>query len=251
MARPPTVSSSRTYLRAAGAGTALLATAVLGACSGSSSGGGPAAPPHTETTIATVTHSASGSSGVSSGSSTPAPRTSPRSTASSASDGGGSTDSGNNSGSTTAAYCKESQLLARIDPQKIPGNNRNGERAVIIDIVNKSNSTCVLYGYPGAAIVASSGKQVKQAKRTIRGRLLGFAPGHNTLPRVVLGPGRVATAGIEGTDQQEYGAAQAGCDNPPYPRILVTPPNTRIPVPFTVTWPICYSFTVHPVNYHS
>jgi hypothetical protein len=47
---------------------------------------------------------------------------------------------------------------------------------------------------------------------------------------------------IEGVDTRKQGAAQAGYAET-LPRILVTPPNTRI----AVSWPACFSFDVHPV----
>lgn len=49
-----------------------------------------------------------------------------------------------------------------------------------------------------------------------------------------------------GVDLQQSGAAQAGCDTS-LPSILVTPPNTRVAVPFDVSWAACYSFDIHPV----
>jgi hypothetical protein len=119
---------------------------------------------------------------------------------------------------------------------------------VVVDFENTSSSSCTLFGYPGAAVVDASGKQTQQAKRTLRGPLGGLPTGQGNPVAVRLRPHEYASALIEGTDQQERGAAQAGCDAPKNPRILVTPPNTRTAVPFTVGWPQCYSFTVHPVR---
>ncbi len=248
MTRPFAVLPTCTPARLAGVGAAVLAAGLLGACSGSSSGGAPSTQASTATATttatATVTTSPASTTAVSTGTA-----------AGSGGAGAGSSEgtsggSGNGSGGAgTAAYCKEKQLRASIEHTAIPGNGTHGERAVIVDFTNTSNSTCVLYGYPGAAVLNASKQQVTEAKRTIRGRLLGYAPGHDTLVHVTLKPGQVANAGIEGTNQQEQGAAQAGCDADPNPQIEVTPPNTRTPVPFDVTWPICYSFTVHPVNY--
>lgn len=149
--------------------------------------------------------------------------------------------------------CAESQLRASIDPRHIPGNGTPGKdgrvrHAVLIDFQNTSTSTCVLNGYPGAAIVDEAGRQVRQAVRTLNGGLLGLTTGQHTAPPVTLAPRAYAAAGVEGVDEHDLGTVQAGCDAPRYPRILVTPPNTEIPVPFTVGWPRCYSFEVHAVR---
>ena len=238
MARP---SVNRTCIRVSGVAIALLSVGVLAACSGSTSGGGsptsPASTP-TDTTTATATVTTSA-----------APPATRSATHSASGNGSGSNSHGGGSGADTSAYCKESQLRASIENTSVPGSGKHGRKAVIVDFRNKSNSTCVLYGYPGAAVLNASRQQVTQAKRTVRGALLGYAPGHNSLVHVSLEPGSVAKAGIEGTDQQEQGAAQAGCDATANPQIEVTPPNTRIAVPFDVSWPVCDSFTVHPVNY--
>ncbi|HEX8092609.1 DUF4232 domain-containing protein [Jatrophihabitans sp.] len=151
------------------------------------------------------------------------------------------------------ARCAESQLRASIDPRHIPGNGTAGKdgrllHAVLIDFQNTSRSTCVLDGYPGAAIVDEAGHQVRQATRTLQGPLLGLPVGQSVATPVTLAPQAYASAGLEGVDERNPGTAQAGCDAPHYPRILITPPNTFIPVPFTVGWPRCYSFEVHAVR---
>jgi len=119
---------------------------------------------------------------------------------------------------------------------------------VLIDFENTSSAACTLYGYPGAAIVDDAGAQIRQATRSLRGPLGGLPDSQDTPPRVQLQPHTFAAALVEGVDQKQAGAAQAGCDAPDYPQILITPPNTTTPVPFTVGWPKCYSFTVHPVR---
>jgi hypothetical protein len=151
----------------------------------------------------------------------------------------------------TTTNCAESQLRATIDPRHIPGNgtlDANGatKKGVIVDFENTSRTTCRLIGYPGAATVNAAGRQITQASRTLRGELDGLPTGSNKIPAVSLAPGHYAGAMIEGVDTRKQGAAQAGCAET-LPRILVTPPNTRIAVPFTVPWPACYSFDIHPV----
>jgi hypothetical protein len=154
-------------------------------------------------------------------------------------------------GTSSTANCAESQLRASIDPRHIPGNgtlDATGatKKGVIVDFENTSKTTCTLIGYPGAATVNAAGTQITQATRTLRGDLDGLPKGSNKIPAVALAPGHYAAAMIEGVDTRKAGAAQAGCAET-VPRILVTPPNTRIAVPFKVTWPACYSFDVHPV----
>lgn len=150
---------------------------------------------------------------------------------------------------TTA--CREAQLRATIDPRDVPGNGTNDskgrrQRGVIVDFQNTSATSCDLSGYPGAATVDAAGDQVIQATRTPRGSLDGLPAGSDTIPVVTLTPGHYADAMIEGVDRQKPGAAQAGCAADA-PSILVTPPNTRIAVPFRVSWPACDSFDIHPV----
>jgi hypothetical protein len=152
---------------------------------------------------------------------------------------------------SSTTNCAESQLRATIDSRHIPGNgtlDANGatKKGVIVDFENTSTTTCRLTGYPGAATVNAAGRQITQATRTLRGDLGGLPKGSNKIPAVSLAPGHYVAAMIEGVDTGTQGAAQAGCSET-RPRILVTPPDTRIAVPFTVSWPACFSFDVHPV----
>jgi hypothetical protein len=142
-------------------------------------------------------------------------------------------------------------LRATIDPRHIPGNgtlDANGatKKGVLVDFENISKTTCRLIGYPGAATVNAVGAQITQATRTLRGDLGGLPKGSDRISAVSLVSGHYAAATIEGADTKKQGAAQAGCSET-RPRIVVTPPNTRIAVPFTVSWPACFSFDVHPV----
>lgn len=138
--------------------------------------------------------------------------------------------------------CAESQLRASVAADDIAGVSAH---VVRLNFLNKSGSACTLYGWPGAAIVDSSGSQVQQAKRVEGGAVGGTIEKPRT---VTVAPGASAYAYLEGSSTREQGAAQAGCDAPKYPRILVTPPNTDIPVPFTIGWPQCTSFRVHPIR---
>lgn len=197
----------------------------------------------------------SGSSGAggSSGSAAPGASGSPSSGATGGSGGGSSSSPGGSASPSGPANCAEAQLRASIDPRHIPGNGTvdrlgRAQHGVLVDFKNISTSACVITGYPGAAVVADSGKQVQQGRRTLRGALGGLPSTQNTPPQITLQPGAYVAATIEGVDQKQVGAAQAGCDDAKYPKILITAPNTTVPVPFTVGWPKCYSFDVHPVR---
>lgn len=216
---------------------AVLGAAALAACSGSGGSGSSGAagtsaaspsssvPASTAHATATVTRTATSSPAGSAGSAGPS-----------------------GTGATGLRDCAESQLRASIDPRPVKGSSTTGDYARIVDFTNTSSRSCLIHGYPGAAITYADGTQYAQATRTIRGKLLGLPTSQDTLPTVTLRPGAVASAGIEGVNRKEQGAAQAGCDDSFYPGILVTPPNTSTPVPFDVRWPKCFSFTVHPAN---
>lgn len=142
-----------------------------------------------------------------------------------------------------APRCAESQLHASIDPRHIPGNGTTGpdgrlRHAVLLDFENTSRHTCTLRGYPGAAILDYHGNQVKQARRTTAGTY-----GGHKVRTVTLRPKHYAAAFLEGKKSTKPG----NCGEH-FPAILVTPPNTAHAVRFTVKWPKCFSFVVHPVR---
>lgn len=151
--------------------------------------------------------------------------------------------SASNGGASGPTRCAESQLRASVVAANIPSLNRHVDK---LTFTNTSGTTCILSGYPGAAVVDSSGKQVQQAERVVGGPVGGTI--EKSAGPVTLRAGTTAYAWLEGSSTREQGAAQAGCDGPRYPRILVTPPNTETAVPFTIGWPVCYSFDVHPVR---
>ncbi len=80
----------------------------------------------------------------------------------------------------------------------------------------------------------------------------GLGPSVITVPRVSLGPGQVASAVVEGTDNP---VGTEVC--PYYPTLLVTPPNLTEHVQVTVSGlgtqagyvglPGCSAIEVHPV----
>jgi hypothetical protein len=81
----------------------------------------------------------------------------------------------------------------------------------------------------------------------------GLGPSVTAIPRVPLGPGQVASAIVEGTDNPI--GAQTSC--PYYPYLLVTPPSLTEHVQLTVFglgtqpgyvgFPGCSEIEVHPV----
>lgn len=75
-------------------------------------------------------------------------------------------------------------------------------------------------GYPGVAALDALGNQIVQAKRTMNGMSGGVQNG-TSIPVVVLAPGQVASAEIEGGDVPT--GAATSC--PTYPAFLVTPPG--------------------------
>ncbi|WP_077797175.1 DUF4232 domain-containing protein [Streptomyces sp. JHA26] len=111
--------------------------------------------------------------------------------------------------------CHTSELRAsvgRVDPGA-------GQRNFPLVLTNTSARTCTLYGYPGAAFVDASGKQ------------LGPAPERTPAsPRTVtLTPGGSAWAGLSFSSPQISGARTAAPA-----ALLVTPPDEREPI--EVTW---------------
>ncbi|MDT0612590.1 DUF4232 domain-containing protein [Streptomyces lancefieldiae] len=115
----------------------------------------------------------------------------------------------------TDGRCHTSALSAavgRVDPGA-------GQRNFPIVLTNTSEGTCTLYGYPGAAFVDASGKQLGPDPRR--------APA--SPQTVTLAPGKSAWAGLSFSSPQISGARTA---TPA--ALLVTPPDEREPI--KVTW---------------
>jgi hypothetical protein len=64
---------------------------------------------------------------------------------------------------------------------------------------NSGSAACTLTGYPGAALLAATGGQL-QIARTPQGYMGGLSPRARANPVVRLGPGRSASAILEGED---------------------------------------------------
>ncbi|MGW7280428.1 DUF4232 domain-containing protein [Streptomyces sp. NPDC054844] len=133
-------------------------------------------------------------------STTPAVTTAPSDTAGSAS-----------ASARTDGRCHTSELRAavgRVDPGA-------GQRNFPIVLTNTSDRTCTLYGYPGAAFVDASGKQLGPDPER--------AP---SSPRTVtLTAGKSAWAGLSFSSPQISGARTASPA-----ALLVTPPDERDPI---------------------
>ncbi|WP_328564176.1 DUF4232 domain-containing protein [Streptomyces coelicoflavus] len=111
----------------------------------------------------------------------------------------------------TDGRCHTSELRAsvgRVDPGA-------GQRNFPIVLTNTSERTCTVYGYPGAAFVDASGKQLGPDPERAAGS-----------PRTVtLTPGKSAWAGLSFSSPQISGARTA---TPA--ALLVTPPDEREPL---------------------
>ncbi|MFB6549498.1 DUF4232 domain-containing protein [Streptomyces sp. NPDC056405] len=111
----------------------------------------------------------------------------------------------------TDGRCHTSELRAavgRVDPGA-------GQRNFPIVLTNTSDRTCTLYGYPGAAFVDASGKQLGPDPER--------AP--SSPETVTLTPGKSAWAGLSFSSPQISGARTA---TPA--ALLVTPPDERDPI---------------------
>ncbi|MFE7271558.1 DUF4232 domain-containing protein [Streptomyces sp. NPDC057623] len=114
-----------------------------------------------------------------------------------------------------APRCRTSELRASIG-RPSPGA---GQRNFPIVLTNSADRTCTVRGYPGAAFVDASGKQ------------LGPDPQRSpdTPTAVTLAPGRSAWAGLSFASPEISGARTALPTT-----LLVTPPDERDPL--KVTW---------------
>jgi len=133
--------------------------------------------------------------------------------------------------------CTFSQLLVTAT-----GDSATGHIGVLLRFENSRTRTCKLTGYPGVAGLDAAGRQVIQAVRTLHGFIPGVPTGHRP-PVVVLASRQSASAFVEGTDVPQ------GNDHlcPTYPKLLVTPPNTRQSVTIDMSMPGCSPVQVHPV----
>ncbi|WP_409467674.1 DUF4232 domain-containing protein [Streptomyces sp. HC307] len=111
--------------------------------------------------------------------------------------------------------CHTSELRASVGRNN-PGA---GQRNFPIVLTNTSSRTCTLYGYPGAAFVDASGRQLGPDPQR--------EPGSPAT--VTLAPGDSAWAGLSYASPEISGARTAEPAS-----LLVTPPDERDPL--TVKW---------------
>jgi Domain of unknown function (DUF4232) len=108
---------------------------------------------------------------------------------------------------------------------------------------NSGTTPCTLTGYPGAALVAATGRHRRlDIARTPQGYMGGLSPQARANPVVLLAPGHQASAILEGEDFNPQ--TSAAC--PRYSALLVTPPNQRVTVRLTRSLAICDP-EIHPV----
>ncbi|NNN36807.1 DUF4232 domain-containing protein [Streptomyces sp. S3(2020)] len=118
-------------------------------------------------------------------------------------------------GTSDSARCHTSELEATLG-RNDPGA---GQENFPVILTNTSSRTCTVHGYPGAAFVDASGRQLgPDPKRS---------PG--TPATVMLAPGQNAWSGITFSNPEISGARTAIPD-----ALLVTPPDERDPL--QVAW---------------
>ena len=224
--------------------TRLLAVVAVGvalAASACTSSSAPRSTPSGSTPSATASSTGATSAGPS-GTTAGAPSSTPP----------GTTAPGTTAPTTTAPAGSTAPVVARGVPActgsqiaVTPGQwgGATGHIGGAVLFRNTSRSTCSLYGYPGVAGLDSAGRQEVQATRSPRG-FIGGLPTPTSHPRtVVLAPGAVASAVVEGVDVPSGGATSC----PSYPSILVTPPGTRSSTHLNLAVPGCGGIEVHPV----
>ncbi|MEV1080116.1 DUF4232 domain-containing protein [Streptomyces sp. NPDC050211] len=115
----------------------------------------------------------------------------------------------------TSTRCHTSELRASVGRVN-PGA---GQRNYPIVLTNTSSGTCTVRGYPGAAFVDASGKQLGPDPKRSEG----------SPTTVTLAPGSSAWAGLSYSSPEISGARTATPD-----ALLVTPPDERDPL--KVAW---------------
>ncbi|MDH6622328.1 hypothetical protein M2271_000115 [Streptomyces sp. LBL] len=194
--------------RAAPLAGAVAVLALLTACgSGDDTAGGPRTVSGTATTASASPSPSPSGTGTTAGTATPSARPSDSATPASPE----TTDAPVVSGSR----CHTSELSASVGRNN-PGA---GQENFPIVLTNRSGRTCTVRGYPGAAFLDASGKQ------------LGPDPQRSSGPPVTvrLAPGRSAWAGLSFANPEVSGAHAASPAS-----LLVTPPDERDPL--KVTW---------------
>lgn len=136
------------------------------------------------------------------------------------------------------ARCTAHQLVLTAGKE----NGGVGHVGFPLRFTNTSVGKCSLHGYPGVQALDKHGKPNMNAERTKSG-YLGGDTRSGPPPTVVLHPGDVASAYLEGTDMptgQHKSCPQAAA-------FRVTPPNTHRATLLKRSLPECSRLQIHPV----
>lgn len=134
-------------------------------------------------------------------------------------------------------HCYRADLTVRAED--VPG--ASGHAAVLLHFRNHTDHSCATYGYPGVALVTSSGDQKYQAVRQECGYFGGVCDG--TIRHIVLRPGRQATAWLESVSHRPSGDGYC----PEFHTMLITAPNTARSVRRSADLPACEPPLIHPL----
>lgn len=107
---------------------------------------------------------------------------------------------------------------------------------------NRGTTACTLRGYPVAWAVANDGGREVALRDTDRGYVGGLLPGTTRAPGVVLAPGAVASAIVEGVS-----AASPSAPCPAYRALLVGVPGGRATTSLAVEATACRRLQIHPI----
>ncbi|MFE9097347.1 DUF4232 domain-containing protein [Streptomyces sp. NPDC007264] len=207
---PGGTAPSPTARRVASALGALAALSLLTACGdGHDASGGPekppgaSQPPEASTTVDPTTGdrtAATGTAGTSAAATASGSTTSP---------------AASTGGKGTRTRCRTSDLRATVGADN-PGA---GQENFPLVLTNRSGRTCTITGFPGAAFVDASGKQLGPDPRRSSG----------SPTKVTLAPGESAWAGLTFSNPEVSGARTASPAS-----LLITPPDERTSL--KVTW---------------
>ncbi|MGW5666004.1 DUF4232 domain-containing protein [Streptomyces sp. NPDC003758] len=127
----------------------------------------------------------------------------------------GSSEAATGDGTTSGSRCHTSELRASVGANN-PGA---GQENFPLVLTNRSGRTCTIDGYPGAAFVDASGKQLGPDPKRSSG----------SPTKVTLAPGRSAWAGLTFSNPEVSGA-RTGTPA----ALLITPPDEKASL--KVTW---------------
>jgi hypothetical protein len=209
--------------------SALILASALAACGSSNTANPAAVAPSTSVTLgATAAHAPSASGRTA----TAAPTiTAPATTARAV--------TGETAAHPTTPACDGRQLSVAAAPLGAALSHAG----FVVVFTNSSPMTCTLVGYPGAAGLDASGKQVMQASRAPAAYLGGLLGAHRTPVRLTLHAGQKASATVQGTSIPS--GRSTAC--PTLAATLITAPNTQTSVRVANVAPDCSGLIVTPV----